>query len=97
MTSERAKAYGRVTAALEDIGPTKLQPQERELVRSAADTLIFCEDVAADPAALEALEAVRELARHLVESERWLEETADQLLRDLEATGPLAPSGASEL
>ncbi len=94
MTSERAKAYGRVTTALEAMGPTKLQPDERELVRAAADSLIFCEDVATDPAALEALEQVRELGRRLVESDRWLPETADRLVRDLEATGPLTLTGA---
>ena len=74
------------------MGPTKLQPDERDLVRAAADSLIFCENVAGEEDALEALEQVRELAGRLVESERWLEETAERLLRDLDATGPLAPA-----
>ena len=31
------------------------------------------------------------LARHLVESERWLDESARRLLQDLTACGPLQP------
>jgi hypothetical protein len=31
------------------------------------------------------------LARHLVESERWIDESASRLLDDLMACGPLQP------
>jgi hypothetical protein len=41
MTSDRTQAYGRVVKTLEDLGPAKLQPHEQELIREAADTLIF--------------------------------------------------------
>ena len=33
MTSERTQAYGRVVKTLEDLGPSKLQPHEQELIR----------------------------------------------------------------
>jgi hypothetical protein len=90
MNSERAQAYGRVTATLADVGPTKLQPAEQDVLREAADTLLFCEDVITDPAAEEALDAVEELLDRLVGSDRWSAERADDLRRDLEACGPTA-------
>ncbi|HEY8581721.1 MAG TPA: hypothetical protein VIL49_02200 [Capillimicrobium sp.] len=88
MTSERAQAYGRVTTTLAEIGPTKLQAPEQDALREAADTLLFCEDVAGDPAARDALERVDELLDRLVASDRWTSERADGLRRDLEACGP---------
>ena len=88
MTSERTQAYGRVVRTLDDLGPTKLQPGELERVRDAADTLIF----AAHPEEIHpALDNVQELAEHLVASGRWTEERAEELLRDIEACGPVAP------
>ena len=91
MTSERAQAYGRVTATLAEIGPTKLQGAEQDVLRDAADTLLFCEDVANDPAARDALAAVDELLDRLVESDRWTIERADGLRHDVEACGPWIP------
>ena len=88
MTSERAQAYGRVTTTLADVGPTKLQPGEQDLLRDAADTLLFCEDITADPAAQEALENVAELLDKLVSTGRWTAERAQQLRADVEACGP---------
>ncbi|HEU4658018.1 MAG TPA: hypothetical protein VFR97_10850 [Capillimicrobium sp.] len=88
MTSERAQAYGRVTATLADIGPTKLQPAEQDALREAADTLLFCEDVAGDPAAQEALARVDELLDRLVTSDRWTADRAEELRRDIAACGP---------
>jgi hypothetical protein len=87
MTSERAQAYGRVTAMLADVGPTKLQADEQDIVREAADTLLFCEDIHADPAAQEALDTVNDLVERLVSSERWTAERAEELRRDIEACG----------
>jgi hypothetical protein len=92
MTSHRAQAYGRVIAAISDIGPTKLSAREQELVREAADALFFCEDVTADAAAREALAAVRGLAEHLVETDRWIAATAERLVADVVACGPLLPA-----
>jgi len=88
MNTERTHAYGRVVKTLDDLGPTKLQPAERDRVREAADTLIFAaglEDVRA------ALEDVDALAEHLVLSDRWSEERARQLVEDLVACGPVTP------
>jgi hypothetical protein len=88
MTSDRAEAYGRVTATLADVGPAKLQPAEVATIRDTADTLLFCEDVAEDTAAQDALAVIEELVDRLVESDRWTAERADALLHDVEACGP---------
>jgi hypothetical protein len=89
MTSERTQAYGRIVKTLEDLGPTKLQAAEQERIREAADTLIFSER--ADDHVIAALEDIRTLAGHLVESGRWTDERAAQLVDDVAGTGPLAP------
>ena len=81
MTSERSQAYGRVMRTLDDMGPAKLHEFEREEIRAAADTLFFAEDLGADAEAREAVARVTKLARTLVESERWLDDSARTLLR----------------
>lgn len=88
MTSDRANAYGRVVKTIEELGSTKLLPEEVARVRAAIDTLLFTEELSA-PGALEALEDARALRRHLVDTGRWTEERADRLGRDIEETGPL--------
>jgi hypothetical protein len=84
MTSERADAYGRVMKALADLGPTKLHDDEQQVIRDAADALLFEESHSGSAAALT---QARELTARLVESDRLLEETADRLLGDLAACG----------
>jgi hypothetical protein len=91
MTNERSRAYGRVMKTIEDVGPAKLQPREADLIREAADALFFCEDIAGDQYARDLRAEARELAATLVDSERWLPETAQTLLGDLDACGPLLP------
>ena len=76
---------------LEDMGPAKLLDSERERIRVAADTLFFSEDLGDDAEARDAVSDMTSLARHLVESDRWIDETARKLLEDILATGPLAP------
>jgi hypothetical protein len=88
MTSDRSDAYGRVMKTLADVGPAKLQPAERELVREAADAMFFAEDLVGDIHAAEALSRLGRLAASLVDSDRWLFETAERLVRDVEACGP---------
>jgi hypothetical protein len=88
MNADRTAAYQRVMHTLEELGPTKLQSDEQDRVRFAADTLIFCTELSEDAAAREALADIRALARALVESERWEQATADQLLADVRACGP---------
>jgi hypothetical protein len=92
VNSHRAQAYGRVIAAISGVGPSKLDAREQELVREAADALLFCEDVTADAAARDALAAVRGLAEHLVETDRWIQASAEQLVADVVACGPLLPA-----
>ena len=90
MNSERTHAYGRVVKTLEDLGPTKLQPAEQARVRDAADTLIFAAGL---DEARASLEDVDTLAEHLVASDRWSEERAQQLVEDILACGPVTPVG----
>jgi hypothetical protein len=90
MNSERAQAYGRIVAMIEEIGATKLLPNEVARVRAAADTLLFSEDLDA-PGAREALADAEALAHALVESDRWTDERAQRLFDDLAATGPVTP------
>ena len=92
MTSERATAYGRVVATIEDLGATKLQASEIDRLRAAADTLLFSETLDA-PGAREALDDVEELTTHLVESDRWTVERANRLFDDVAETGPVTPVG----
>lgn len=84
-TSERAQAYGDVMRTLADMGPSKLQQAEEELIREAADELLFD-----SPEAPMALARVQELANRLSESERWTPERAQQLVDDVAACGPPA-------
>jgi hypothetical protein len=76
---------------LEDLGPSKLTAPEQDVVRDAADGLFFCEDIAADDHARDALVELRSLTTRLVEADRWLAETAERLVDDVEGCGPLAP------
>ena len=92
MNSERSQAYGRVIRTLAELGPTKLHPGEQERLRTAADTLLFCEDPQ-DEGATAALHDARAVLDHLVASDRWSEERAGRLADDLAACGPLAAVG----
>jgi len=78
---------------LEDVGPAKLVESERERIRAAADTLFFAEDLGTDAEAREAVASITRLARDLVDSGRWLDESARPLLADVLACGPLQPVG----
>ena len=69
---------------LSDLGPAKLHADEQELIREAADTLLFTEDSGAE----KMLDRIDELVSRLVDSGRLLEETADKLVSDLEDCGP---------
>ena len=93
MTPERSQAYGRVMNTLADMGPSKLHRREQDAIRHAADTLLFATDLEHDYEARAALEQMRDLTETLFESERWLFDTADRLLTDVEDCGPaLLPS-----
>jgi hypothetical protein len=76
---------------LDDLGPAKLHESEREEIRAAADTLFFAEDLGSDPEARDAVANITRLARDLVESGRWLDESARPMLADVLGCGPLLP------
>jgi hypothetical protein len=88
MTTERAQAYGRVMRTLEELAGTKLHPGEVQLLREAADELVFCRSFEADATAQQTLAGVYELIDDLTSSERLLGETARALVADVEACGP---------
>ena len=79
---------------LDDMGPAKLHESEREEIRAVADTLFFAEDLGADAEAREAVTRITKLARNLVDSERWLDDSARALLADVLGCGPMQPVGA---
>jgi hypothetical protein len=76
---------------LDDMGPAKLHDGERQQIRAAADTLFFAEDLGTDGEARDAVAGITRLARDLVDSGRWLDESARPLLADVLACGPLQP------
>ena len=71
-------------------GPEALQLAEQETIREAADALLFCEDLSWDDEARDGVTRVGDLAGDLVGSGRWAPDRAEQLLRDIEACGPMA-------
>lgn len=91
MNSERAQAYGKLMRTVREDGPVALEPSESALVREAADALLFCESLATDDEARDGLTRVGDLAGDLVGSGRWGPDRAEQLLRDIECCGPMAP------
>jgi len=88
MTSARARAYARVMKTLRDLGPAKLQPSEQALTRAAADSLLFCAELVNDRAAREAFSDFDAMLEHLVATDRWTAQRADQLADDVWACGP---------
>jgi hypothetical protein len=93
MSPERTNAYRRVLNTIAELGPTKLQDDEQDRIRYAADSLIFCPDLGEDEAAREALLETQLMLDALVESGRWEQATADRLAADLRGCGP-APNAA---
>jgi hypothetical protein len=93
VTSRRAEAYGRVVRILEGPDAWQLRPDEVTRIREAADSLVFCEDVDLDPDARDAADEIADLAVDLVESGRWDEDTAEALVSDVLACGPVAFAG----
>jgi hypothetical protein len=92
MTSERSEAYGRAMKALADLGPSKFHPFQQEVIRDAADGLLFCEDLAEDSVANDALERFYALAAHLIENDVLTPDTVERLVADVVGCGP-APAG----
>jgi hypothetical protein len=91
VNSDRSQAYTRVVAQLRELSGTKLHAGEEQLVREAADELLFCDDFDADAKAHAVLARVYELADELTSSERLTAERAQALVADVEACGPFEP------
>jgi hypothetical protein len=72
---------------LKELSPAKLLRSEQERIRHAADTFVFCADVA-DSSAREALSDVYALCEHLIDSRRWSPERAGMLMDAIWACGP---------
>jgi hypothetical protein len=88
VTPERSQAYGRLMKVISATGESGLRADEQALLREAGDAMFFCEDIALDDEARDALARVSDLAGELVGTERWDPELAEQVLQDLEACGP---------
>ncbi len=88
MSPERSHAYRRVVNTLNELGPSKLLAEEQDLIRYAADNLVFCSDLGEDKEAREALDDAERLCRALVENGRWEQVTAKRLANDLSQCGP---------
>jgi hypothetical protein len=84
MDTDRSNAYGRVVKTLEDLGPAKLSASEQQVIRTAADALLF------DGDAYDELAAVEDLAQQLVDAGRLSAERARELVDDVAACGPPA-------
>jgi hypothetical protein len=84
MDSDRSQAYGRVVKTLDDLGPAKLSISEQQVIRTAADALLF------DGDAYDELAAVEDLAQQLVDAGRLTAERARLLVDDVAACGPPA-------
>ena len=76
---------------LADLTASKLHADEEEIVRNAADSLLFCEDLGTDPAAEQALAELYDLTERLLDSDRLQTETTERLIQEVEACGPFAP------
>jgi hypothetical protein len=88
VTPERSQAYGRLMKTIAATGEGALDPAEQAVLREAGDALFFCEDLALDDDARDALARVSDLAGQLVGAERWDPELAERVMEDLEACGP---------
>lgn len=71
----------------------ELTADEMRQIREDADSLFFCDDLECDDAARDAADEIADLAVELVESGRWDEDTAEALVSDVLACGPVAFAG----
>ena len=89
MTHERAHAYRRVIQTLDELG---LGSRELEVIRHAADSLIFSRDLLQDDTAREALQDVERLCRALVDTGRLKQTSATRIASDISQCGPPPPA-----
>jgi hypothetical protein len=86
MTPDRAKAYGRVMDLLR--GSEPLEPAEKDVIREAADALLFCEAIDQTSGAMDCLMAAIELGQGLVSANRWPSTRLEWLVSELSECGP---------
>jgi hypothetical protein len=87
-TPQRAQAYSGVIRQLDDLSGVKLHSDEQDVVREAADSLLFTDSLDRDPAAERALVELYALADRMVDAERITRERAGELVRAVESCGP---------
>jgi hypothetical protein len=66
---------------LSDTGKVELQASEQDVIRTAADALLF------DGDAYDELAAVEDLVQQLVDTQRWTPDRGRQLVDDVAACG----------
>jgi hypothetical protein len=69
---------------LAETGKVELTPEEQQIVRTAADALLFEGD------AYDELAAVEDLAQQLADAHRWTPDRGRRLVDDVAACGPNA-------
>jgi hypothetical protein len=92
MTRERAHAYRRVIQTLNELGAGTLGNREQDIIRHAADSLIFTRDLLQDDAASAALQGVERLCRALVDTGRLTQTSATRIASDISQCGPPPPA-----
>ena len=88
MTTNRARAYKRVTSFISELGPAKLHAREGQAIRDAADAMIFSSGPDLDDDAIVAMRNLAATIAALVGADRILPETAERILDAVEACGP---------
>ncbi len=86
MTSQRANAYGRVMQLLS--ASDSLETKHKDLIREAADALLFCRSIDESPEVMEALVSAIELGQRLADQNRWPAHRVEQLAEELSECGP---------
>ena len=92
VTGERAHAYRRVIQTLNELGASTLGSREEDVIRHAADSLIFSRDLLQDDAARKALQDVEHLCRALVDTGRLTQTSATRIASDISQCGPSPPA-----
>ena len=92
MTGERAAAYRRLIQTLNELGASTVGSREQDVIRHAADSLIFSRDLLQDDAAREALQDVERLCCVLVDTGRLEPTSATRIASDISQCGPPPPA-----